>query len=390
MTSARLSPALRGSLYYTLYWGVVGVYYPFAGVYFAGLGFSGGEIGLLYALLPLMALLAGPPVSFLADRHARRVRVLTFALAALAPVTALLTFPRTFWGILPLLALLALFRSAAEPLADALVARMAAAHRLHYGGMRLWGSLSFAAVALLFGVLWERVGFGLIFAVTGLLFLPVAFAGAGLEEVRPARQAAPTPFWQVGRDPGLLALFAASGFVGASLGVFNAFSGVYLADLGGGEGLVGALFALSALCELPTMRLADRMLGGRSGVTVLLLGYALLTLSYLGYGLAEASALLLLFGAVKGLGFGLFFVGTVRLVDVRTPAQWSSTFQSLVMGAAAFGLGGLIASPLGGLLYDAVSPRSVFLACALLPVVAALVLLAARGAFAPRFHPEGF
>jgi len=404
------SPAVRGARYYTLYWGVVGVYYPFLGVYLAQLGLSGREIGVLYALLPFMALVAAPFVSLLADLKGWRVRLLVGALLALAPVTLALALPRAFWGIFPLLALLALLRAVAEPLADSLAVRMAARYRLRYGTLRLWGSLSFAATALLFGWLWERAGFGLMFPATGLLFLLVAFSAMGLEEGHTQALTPRRPFWEVGRDRGLVALFVASLFVGASLGVFNTFSGVYLADLGAGEFLVGALFALSALCELPTMRLADRMLGtrptrcaealptvaglvpvigDRSSPAVLLLSYGLLTLAYLGYGLTAVPTLLLLFGALKGLGFGLFFVGTVRLVDARTPPHWSSTFQSLIMGAAAFGLGQLVASPLGGLLYDLVSPGSVFLACALLSVAAGLTLLGARGAFAPALQAEG-
>lgn len=389
VTAPRPSPAVRGALYYTFYWGVVGVYYPFLGVYLADLGMSGTEIGVLYALLPLMALVAAPFVSLLADRREWRVRLLTGALLALAPVTLVLALPRAFWGILPLLALLALLRAVAEPLADSLAVRMAARYGLRYGTLRLWGSLSFAVTALLFGGLWERVGFGLMFPATGLLFLLVAFSAVGLEESRTPADAPSRPFWEVSRDRGLLALFVASLLIGASLGVFNTFSGVYLGALGSGELLVGVLFALSALCELPTMRLADRMLGDHPGPAVLLLSYGLLTLAYLGYGLTAAPAPLLFFGALKGLGFGLFFIGTVRLVDARTPSEWSTTFQSLIMGAAAFGLGQLVASPLGGLLFDLVSPGSVFLACALLSLAASLTLLAARGAFTPVLQPEG-
>jgi len=401
---------VRVALYYTFYWGVVGVYYPFLAVYLADLGLSGTEIGVLYALLPLMALVAAPFVSLLADRRGWRVRLLMGALLALVPVALALALPRTFWGILPLLALLALLRAVAEPLADSLAVRMAACYRLRYGTLRLWGSLSFAATALLFGGLWERVGFAFMFPATGLLILLVAFSAVGLEESRTEACTPRRPFWEVSRDRGLVALFIASALVGASLGVFNTFSGVYLADLGAGEFLVGALFALSALCELPTMRLADRMLGtrptelgpfglgpgptrraglvpvigDRPGPAALLLSYGLLTLAYFGYGLTASPTFLLLFGALKGLGFGLFFVGTVRLVDARTPLEWSSTFQSLIMGAAAFGLGQLVASPLGGLLYDLVSPGSVFLACALLSVAAGLTLLGARDAFGAR------
>jgi hypothetical protein len=47
---------------------------PFINIRFARLGLSGGQIGLLSALLPLMTLSAAPALAALADRRGWRWR----------------------------------------------------------------------------------------------------------------------------------------------------------------------------------------------------------------------------------------------------------------------------------------------------------------------------
>ena len=181
----KLKPARRGSIYYLAYWAAIGIYNPFTNVYFVNLGLSGREIGLLSALLPLLTLTVAPALAGLADRRGWRVRILALSLAGMGVALLLLSFPRSFLVLAPIMVLLALARSPIAPVADSLVARMAARHRLNFGGMRLWGSLGFALVAIASGALWQRAGYSFMFVLAGLAFLPVALCALLLEEGPP-------------------------------------------------------------------------------------------------------------------------------------------------------------------------------------------------------------
>lgn len=381
-TNRRLPPSLRGSLFYLAYWGIVGVYTPFINLYFVELGLSGSQIGLLSALLPLMTLVVAPALSALADRRGTRVRILAGALIGLGLALALLSIPRSFVPLAALMALVALFRSPISPIADSLVARMAARHRLDYGAMRLWGSFGFALVALACGSLWQWAGFGAMFALAGGLFVPVALGALLLEEGPVVERSARRPLREVGRDRGLIALLAATFAMGAALGMDATFQSIYVGHLGGGGFLVGLLFGVSALSELPSMRFAGAIARRIGAPAILLLSYGLMLTSYTGFALARDALVLIPLTIVKGCGFGLYFVSTVRMVDERTPPEWASTIQA-IMNAGAGGLAPLVASLLGGLIYDALGPASVFAACAGCVAVAAIILAtaAARGAF---------
>ena len=374
------SPARRGALFYALLWGAAGVYDPFLSVYFSRLGLSGRDIGLLMALVPLATLFTSPLASYVADKARSRVKLLSLCLLGAVPAFIGLFLADDVRGALVGMALFALFRGPVEPLADSLVARMAVTHGFAYGRARLWGSMSFASVALLFGFLWERFGYGPMLLVAALFALPAALAALLLTEqaeTTTARQ----PLHTLLRDPVIVTLTLCSFLAGGALVMNETFAGVYMDALGGGALFVGAIFAVTALAELPTMHYADALVA-RSGPKALAAAYALMGLSFLGYAFVRSPAWLLSLSLLKGLGFGLFFVATVRTVDARTPPEWSATALSVVFGVATLGLARLLGSGLAGFLYD-LSPQVLFLSCAALAFAAVGILLGARLVFAP-------
>lgn len=378
----KLTPSFRGALFYLAYWGAVGVYMPFINVEFARQGLSGSQIGLLNALLPLMTLLLAPGLAALGDRRGIRVRILTLSLAGLALALLLLSFPSGFAALAPIMLLLALARCPVGPIGDSLIARMAVRHRLDFGGMRLWGSLGFALVATAFGAIWQRAGYTWMFPAAALLFVPSVLAATRLEEGPVIERGARRPLRDVTRDRGLMVILAATFLVGGSLGMDGGFQGIYVEYLGGGGFLVGALFGVSAFSELPAMRFATALARRLGPAATLLLAYALLEVNYIGFALARAPLLLVPLTIIKGVGFGVYFINTVRLIDERTPPEWASTVQAL-MNAGAAGLAPLLASLLGGVLIDLFGPPAIYVACLVLISLAMLTLgvAAARGVF---------
>ncbi len=355
------SPLKRGALFYLGFWGVMGMFAPFLNVYFRQvLGFSGRQIGFLSIFFPLMTLVIAMPVSHLADRRNWRVAILTFAVAGFGLSLLLGWFPQRFrvWGVL--MCGLALFFGPIIPLADSLIARMAIRHDLNYGSMRLCGSLSFAITATICGILWEYTGFSAMFLLAGLSFFPVALLASGLEESTVSEQKKKPGLSEIRKDAGLVMLIIASFLVGASVHLSILFDGIYMNSLGGTQTLVGLMFGLSAFCELPTMQYSTRIARFISCPKTLLLGYSLLIMAFIGYTLVQQPVVLLCMAMVKGSGFGLFYVNTVRLTHERVSEDWAATVQS-ILTASAFGLAPLIASPLGGEIYDRLGVQSIYI-----------------------------
>jgi PPP family 3-phenylpropionic acid transporter len=124
------------------------------------------------------------------------------------------------------------------------------------------------------------------------------------------------------------------------------------------------------------MRYSGQMLRRWGAIKTLLLAYLLFGSSFIGYAWATSPPMLIMFGLVRGVGFGLFLASTVQVMDERAPAAWKSTVQSL-REAGMFGLMPLFAAPLAGAVYDRWGPEAVFLIAAAATGVAALVLVGA-------------
>ncbi len=372
-----LGPTKRGAIFYLLYWSVVNIYEPFINAFFDQIGLTGRQIGLLSTLLPFATFLAGPALSALADSRGWRRRVLAATLAGMTVTLFFVGIPRTFLGLLPLMVLLALFRGPVLPLADSLISRMAMRHGVAYGGMRLWGSMGAALVALLCGVVWQRLGYDPMFTVSAVLFVLVIPAVFLLEELPRAQgSAAQKPVRRIVRDPGVLALLAGTLLTGVGQQTSWIFGSVHINELGGGQFTVGLLFGLSVIFELPSLFFGDRLVDRLGGAWTLILAYGLSAASVATYALAPNATLLLLSGPTQGLGFGLMLVSSVRLLNERVPEAWSSTVQSL--RTASFALASVFVGVLGGGVYDLWGHVALFTGGAVVIGLAMLVLFVAE------------
>jgi PPP family 3-phenylpropionic acid transporter len=368
------SPAWRGALYYLLYWAFAAVGLPYLNVHYTRIGLSGFEVGVLSALGPLMRLTSGPSLSALADRRGWQKAILALMLALMGFLVFLLGLFRSFLLILPVVFFISVAQSAISPIADAIVARMARRHRVDYGKLRLWGSLGFAVVSVGTGAIWERLGFDAMFLVAALASLPVILATLGLEEERRSAESGPhPPLITLAQDRGLVALVVANFLIGMGEGLYITFAGIYMDAIGGGELLIGSLFGLSALVELPVMQYGSALTRRIGKPGALILAYVVLGLGYFGFAVAETPAILLVCAMMKGVGFGLYFPTTVSLADDRAPAAWTSTVQSLLM-ALGWGLAPLITIPIAGWLSDQVGLAQIFWLAGATQLLAGLVL----------------
>ncbi len=345
------NPLLVGGLFYWFYWSFVAVYDPYLNVYFSELGLSAFQIGLIVTVVPLASLIWSPFVSAMADRFGKRVQFLQWSMIAWIVMIGLITLPKTFWAILPLVFLLSLARSPTSPLSDSMIAGMAARKGLSFGHMRMWGSAGFALVSVLSGFLWSRLGYAPMFWAAILLALPVVYLSGKLEPgpVVDARERG--PILELLHDPGLVTLFVISFLMGASLLSTYIFGGIYMAAIGGNEFMMGLMFGLSALIEFPVMLYSGNIAHRISSARTLLLSLAILTLSVLSFALSSSPWMLVVAGLIKGVGFGLFFVTLVRLIDERALDEWKSTAQA-ISGALWVGLSPLLTSALFGYIFD--------------------------------------
>ncbi len=373
-----LRPATIGSAYYGFFWPMVAMYAPYLNVYLLELGFSGTQIGVLAAVFPLFALVVAPTLSALADRRGWRLRLLQISLAGWAAVLLVYPFLTSFTAFLLLVIVESTMRSPSLPIADGVIARMATRHRLNFGDMRLWGSFGFAAVSILSGMVWQQVGYRTMFLAAAVAMLPALFISRKLEEGELAVTNGRRSILFLAQDKGLVILYVSAFLLGMAMFSTFIFGGVFISQLGGSETHIGLLFGLSALTEVPIMRRSGAIIRWLQGPQTLLLAMFTLAIALLGFALAWSPIVLIIAGAVKGVGYGLLIVVMVQLLNERAPEGWNSTAQS-VFQAAFLGLAPLLTSALSGYIYDVWGGDLLFgLMTAVICLSIVLLLLAMR------------
>jgi PPP family 3-phenylpropionic acid transporter len=370
------TPRLSGSMYYVFSLLMAGSFMPFIYVYFTELGLSGEFVGWLSTMAPVITILFVTFISSIADRFHKRVRIAQIGMLGSAISMLMLHFFTSTTAIVLLMFLYAVFSNPIMALGDGLISRMAKRHGIVYGSMRMWGSLSYSFASLVFGIVWQRLGYGTMFLVTAALYLPLIWVINQVEEGPVIASEKRVPVSVLFRNAGLVLLLLATLLAGMSNSLFLTFGPIFARSLGAKSTLIGMMVAFGGLAELPAMFYNERISDRIGKVNAILLAFILMAAGYLGYIFTKNPIYLPAITIIRGLGYGLWWMATIRLVVDLTPEEWAATAQSLLV-VCSFGFSPLIAGPLGGWIHDVINPAAVFGLAILSICLGGIVLLIA-------------
>ncbi len=375
-----LSPALRGALYYAIFFGVMGMYFAYVNVAFIQRGYSGVQIGIFSSLSSVMILLASPLLTGLADRKGWHREILAMGGVVFALSLLGIHFVHDFVAVLPLMALAAFASAPFNPLSDGLSIHMANQHQLDFGKMRVWGSIGFTIVCILAGLVYDRTGLGVLFLAGAVLFLLRGAAAVLLDPVEnnePTHLAMPSGMkgWLSPLKDKVFVVFLAVIFLwGCTSSGFFTYASIYMDQLSSSSFLVGLMMALAALGEVPSVLLADRLSRRHGLLPMLMAGIALFVLVIFLTALLSNPVLIVILSMVRGLGYGLFIIVALRYVDARAPRNMIGTYQSLY-GLAFFTVPSLVFMPILGVIYDNFSLQTLFIVDGIVGITAVLLLV---------------
>jgi PPP family 3-phenylpropionic acid transporter len=374
---------VRPAIVYSVYFTAVGALTPYLAVYYRSIGLTVGAIGALAALLAAVGLAAAPAWGAISDELGA-VRP-PLALAALLGATGavLLAFARDPVAIAVAVIVLAAGASGVIPLLDSRTVDLLGDDRDRFGRARAWGSVAFIIAALVVGGVVDRTtpaGLFLVY-VPALVLTSVAgwllLGGPGGRGRRVLR----IGLADVGAlmRQGRLGLFlVGSTLLWAAVTAVSTFFSVHLVSLGAPAQVVGLAWAIGAIVEVPLMFAFPTLVRRVGSERLLVIAAVAFAIRALGFGLTTNVALLLAIQPLAGVGFALFYVGTVTYVSREAPARLQATAQGIFSGTA-FSVGSIVGATIGGQLGGALTLRGLFLACAVASGIAALVVARAVG-----------
>ena len=361
------------------YFAAVGVFSPYAPLWFKSLGLSTLAIGGLASMQAWTRLLAPYAWSWVADHTGQRVRLIQLAaLAALLAALGLALVPGLPAG--PMLALLVAWLFMANggvvPLAESALAQKLTTDKgldvARYGRVRVWGSLGFIVAVAVAGPLLQWLGIGQFAWLIVVLYAALLAMALRLPAVRDSghEAQAPPPVWPILRQP-VVAWFFASVFftVLAHVGLYAFFS-LYLDQMGYGKSAVGALWAVSVAGEMVFFYSQGRWFARLTPHRWLQWVAGATALRFAATAMSGGTLWVLVIAqAAHAITFGAHHAACIAMVARHFPGRLRGRGQALY-SALGYGLSGLVGGVGGGWLIEHLGFAAVFWASALAGLLA--------------------
>ncbi len=346
--------------FYFLVYAAISFLFPFLTLFYQSIGLTGGQIGLLAGLSPLVSLVAGPFWTGTADATRRHKLILAVTMTGAIGTALLLSRQTQFGWLIALLFLYAFLSAPIFSLVDSATLSMLGERRARYGRIRIWGTVGWGVMAPVAGELIERFGLqwsfwgyaillgaGLVIALN-ISFRRIPVGGSfrgGMRALLTNRR------WMLF----LLMVF----FSGVGMSSVNNYLFLYMNELGANEGLMGLALTVSTVSELPVMFFGDRLLRRFGARGTLCLAMAVIGLRLLLYSVTELPWIVLLIQLLHGLTFPAIYLAGVSYADQSAPPGVKASAQGL-FGSALMGFGAAAGGLMGGLLLQSLGAAGMY------------------------------
>jgi MFS transporter, PPP family, 3-phenylpropionic acid transporter len=353
---------------------------PFFSPLLRSRGLSPDRIGLVLSAMAVAGVVAAPLWSHEADTRLGTTRALVLSTVATAGC-ALLMIPTgsNGWAIAVTAILMAAASAPGTALGDALaLAVLGPGRENDYGRIRRFASLGWAVAVVAFGALYQAVGLWPVLPLYAAALLVYALFARRF----PAHRGTPAGRERPGRLGSVGAAFRASPRLAPFLGgllllsvatsATDGFVPLQMLGAGGGPFLIGLAAGVAAVIEIPFFTWSAA-LGRRFGMRNLFLagaGVSIVTL--VGYSLARSPAQVAAFRMLAGAAFGLKYGALVVVTDRLVANHLRNTGQTL-MQMAQWSVGPVVGPAVGGFVYVALGPPTLFAGAAAVASVGALV-----------------
>ncbi len=359
-----------GTLSFT-YFASLGLYNPYAPLWFKSLGFGALAIGTIASIQSWTRVIAPYAWSWLGDHGAQRVALVRIAAAGTLLATLALWFVRDFWPVALAAMVMFVFNAGIVPLSEAALSRHLTTGQImdagRYGRIRVWGSIGFVVSVTAAGALLQSAGIDVlpyaVSALCGLLLLAALRLPAAHDEAH--HESAAPPVLPTLRRPEVAWFFASVFFTVLAHTSVYAFFSLYLDALGYGKVAVGALWALAVGLEIGFFWFQGRWFDRLSARGWLKLAAGVSALRFAAMALAgQWVGVLMLAQASHAITFAAHHAACTVVIHRHFPGRLRARGQALY-SMLGYGVPGVIGGVGGGWLIGRLGYAAVFWAASL-------------------------
>lgn len=358
------------------------------------LGFSGGEIGWIFATQAIACVTGLYFGGQIADRWLSTEKLLSVLHLVGGLAMFALAYQTTFWSFFIVMLIYQLAYMPTMSLTNAVVFHHVADSQHDFGRIRLWGTIGWIAASWPFVfILAGKTGPDLhaalssIFTVAGVASITLAAFSLTLPHTPPAKNqggiSAPMQAIRLLRDPVMFVLFVATLMDALVHQAYFQWTSPFLQAAGLAENWIMPAMSVGQIAEIASMAAlgwALARLGWRWTMTLGILAHAA---RFFVFAIGDPLWLMVAINVVHGMCYAFFFAAVYIFVDERCPrdarASAQGLFNLVILGVGPFA-GSLLWGWLGDVFRNAdgsVDFSRLFLAPAVLALAAALLMVAA-------------
>lgn len=375
-----------------LYWAALGTL-AFNVLLLQDCGFTSTQVGIVMAL-NFMTGIVGPPIwGFVADRIRSMKKTFLIVMTATGIMTLLLPITRyVVLGSIPVVALtlpmFTLFRAPTGSLIDGWIVSVCNQYeRLTYAQIRLWGSIGYAVMAMIFTFFAKQYSIAAPYYMSVVLIAVVVLLAARqpdeqrgqvqqqmAEKVNPLRLLKNYPF---------VVLLLFNTVLTLCSNASGSFMPYLIEEIGADATLYGVVAGCKALFEVPIMLFGRKLIERYKLSTLVGVVGILYVVEQVSYQFVQTLPQIFAAQCVQGCAYGLYLSVAIQYAYTLAPRELSASAQSMV--TTTMFTGSILSSLLGGWLIEVLSIRGLYRVTAMVLVVG-LVLYASSFALQRRLQ----
>lgn len=338
-------------------------------------GLTSSEVGLVMAIGPFIAIFSQPFWGYMSDKYQTVKKILMICFIALMISSYFFLQMTSLTFLIISGAFFFFFSAPIGGLGDSLSQRRAEQLNISFGSIRTWGSIGFGLSSLTVGELLTRIGIEFLIWPYLILAGGAFIASTLLVDVKV--DAPPIRFQDIGKllriRPYVIFLILMV-FLTISHRANDSFLGIYIADLGGSEAIIGYSWFSGVASEAIVFATAGWWFRKYHPLLFMVIAGALYSLRWLLYSFLNTPEWIVALQFLHGFTFGIFYLTAFHYVSRLIPKAMQSTGH-LVFVSVFFGISGIFGSLMGGTIMDNAGGEVLYLTMGLLTLVGTIFLL---------------
>jgi PPP family 3-phenylpropionic acid transporter len=378
------------SLYFFISYGAVSFLIPYMALFYQGQGMSGGQIGLLTAIPPIISFFAAPLWTGAADATRRHKLVTVIATVAVVIVAFIFPGMASFGGLLLMVSLFAFTNSPISSLVNSAVLVQMGDRKHQYGRVRLWGTIGYGILAPFGGTLigrlglqWSFWGFAILMLVSLLVVFLIPFQQSHVRSMNFFGQGVRVLL----RNKAWVLFLVMVLIAGVGMATVNNYLFVFMNYLGASKSLMGIALTVSTISEIPAMFFSDRLIRRYGARGMLVIALTVIGLRLIFYSLTAQPWVILLIQLMHGLTYAVIYTAGVYYADQIAPPGLNAVTQGMFAGTF-MGFGSAAGGLLGGLLLDRFSPEGMYAIVGTVVLLGMIIFLIVERRFYPPKRAE--